>query len=114
MTTLTKDDRERVTLLEQRQQLRRVLRDHMDRAQSELSRLNEDIVRAEVLFTERMELAAIGSFRELLAAMAAGWRTTAAQARQAGEQPGVPASLDFCAGQIEVLLESVQYVDEPK
>jgi hypothetical protein len=112
-TTMTADQRQRIVLLEQRQQLRHIADEHYRRAQAELARFSEDLIRCQVLFADRMELEAIPSFRDTLATMAGEWRTTAAQARRAGEQPGVPASLDFCAEQIESLLAATEY-GEPR
>ena len=121
-TTMTADQRERIILQEQRQQLRQAAAQHMNRLQSELSRLNEDLVRCEALYADRMELETIGSFRTVLTTMAARWRETAAESRrnregderlEANEDIAIAATLDTCAEQIESLLAATE-AGEPR
>jgi hypothetical protein len=81
-TTMTTDQRQRIVLLEQRQQLRQAARQHEDRLRAELSRFHEDLARCEVLFADRMELEAIPSFRDVLATMAARWHEAATESRR--------------------------------
>jgi hypothetical protein len=114
-TTMTTDQRERIVLLEQRQQLRQLAVNHYSRAQAELHRFHEDLIRCEVLFAERMELEAGPSLQAILATMAGQWREGAEQARQPGDMndAGVAITLDACAGQIEALLIATE-TSEPR
>jgi hypothetical protein len=114
-TTMTTDDRHRIALLEQRQQLRHILDEHYGRVQAELGRLNGDKVRLEALFADRMELPVIGSFRNLLTAMAARWCTAAEEARKPGKDQdfGVAAGLELAAQEIEALLAATK-TGEPR
>lgn len=105
-TTMTEDQRQRIILLEQRQQLRHVASQHEDRLRAELSRFHEDLARCEVLFADRMELEAIPSFRAVLTTMAARWREAAELARQGADTADTAhaVTLEVCAEQIESLL----------
>ena len=114
-TTMTADQRERIVLLEQRQQLRQLADEHYRRAQAELARFSEDLVRCQVLYADRMELEAIGSFRDVLTTMAARWREAASLARQGADVADTAhaVTLDVCAAQIESLLAATE-AGEPR
>jgi hypothetical protein len=112
-TAMTTDDRERIVLLEQREQLRQITRQHEDRVRAEATQFHEDLVRLEARFADQMALETIGSFRDLLTAMAARWRAAAEIAGQEYEAD-TEATLNDCAREIEDLLETVQHVQEPK